>query len=375
MSNVLLKIYPELNLGDDLFLKIILERYPEAYFYVLANEHRYKDFEKKFQNLHIIDRLENINVLDRILLKFSKKLSVKKQGSIFRNFLKKQHGSVLKNVDCFVTIGGSMFIEKSDSIFQSNVQYYKFINASLPNIPKFYLGCNFGPYYSNEFVDDFRNIFSEATDLSFRDVSSKDILKLPEIRINPDIVFGMHYQKNKRMSDAVGLVLVDPRVKMANDKVDYTNYIDTISKLIRSLQEKGKVVSLFSFCKSEKDEDLINEIISLGIDKLQVVFYEGNIDVFLEEYSKMEFMVCGRFHSMILSMLYGQKILPLIYSEKMTNILSDVNFEGRTVNITNLNKASISEYLELLDTNEYNAKLVQKRAESHFEILDKYLNK
>lgn len=375
MSNVLLKIYPELNLGDDLFLKIILERYPEVYFYVLANKHRYKDFEKKFQNLHIIDRLENINVLDRLLLKFSKKLSVKKQGSIFRNFLKKQHGSILKNMDCFVTIGGSMFIEKSDSIFQSNVQYYKFINASLPNIPKFYLGCNFGPYYSNEFVDDFRNIFSEATDLSFRDVSSKDILKLPEIRINPDIVFGMHYQKNKRMSDAVGLVLVDPRVKMPNDKVDYTNYIDTISKLIRSLQEKGKVVSLFSFCKSEKDEDLINEIISLGIDKLQVVFYEGNIDGFLEEYSKMEFMVCGRFHSMILSMLHGQKILPLIYSEKMTNILSDVNFEGRTVNITNLNKASISEYLELLDTNEYNAKLVQKGAESHFEILDKYLNK
>lgn len=375
MNNVLLKIYPELNLGDDLFLKIILERYPETRFYILADKQRYKEYEKRFKNLSIIDRLENVNVLDRLLLKFSKKLSVKQQGNIFRNFLQKQHGSVLKSIDCFVTIGGSMFIEKRDATFQTNVHYYEFINASLKNIPKFYLGCNFGPYYSDKFVDVFRNIFSDAADLSFREVSSKDILKLSQIRINPDIVFGMHYQKSEQTKNSVGLVLVDPRVKMSNDKVSYVNYIDTISELIKSLQERGKIVYLFSFCKSEKDEDLINEMISLQIEKPQVVVYDGNIDTFLEEYAKMEFMVCGRFHSMILSMLYGQKILPLIYSEKMTNILYDVNFEGKTVSITDLNKASISEYLELLDTNKYSTELVQKKAEGHFEILDKYLNK
>src|SRR5690606_5263922 len=96
----------------------------------------------------------------------------------------------------------------------------------------------------------------------------------------------------------------------AREDVEDELYINKYVELIEYYQTKGYSIYLFSFCQDEGDEVIIERIFSrlnrtVNVEK---VFYNGNIDSFLNLFSKMSEMFCGRFHAMILGMLYGQSI-------------------------------------------------------------------
>ena len=48
-------------------------------------------------------------------------------------------------------------------------------------------------------------------------------------------------------------------------------------------------------------------------------------------------MIAIRFHSAILSDIYKIPFLPIVYSNKMQNLLDDMNFKGRSIDLNNLN--------------------------------------
>lgn len=372
-----LKIYPELNVGDDLFLSILLDRYSEVDFYLLANKSMYNKFIHEHPNLKIIDTLQNINLFDRLLLKLSTYFSESVQERVFKDYVKKQYGEKLLNTDFFVTIGGSMFIENKNDKINRSLLFYQVINTAFKNKPRYFIGCNFGPYYSDNFLNNFKVILGEATDLSFRDRESEDILKLPNLRINPDIVFGFKVETiPHKIPNSVGFVLVDPRIKMPNLEISYSHYVSEIQKLIGKYINNGSNVTLFSYCKKENDEVLINDVLAqkeLLNKNINVVKYEGELNSFIDQYSKMEMVFCGRFHSMILSMLFDQRMLPLIYSKKMTNILEDINFSGDVVELNSLNSEEHERYLQMARNNRYNIEELKKSANCHFEKIDQLI--
>lgn len=376
---ILLKTYPELNLGDDLFLKIILERYPNVHFKMLANKKQYGSFLSTYRNLDIIDRLEHISLFDRLILRtcISFKISNSLQEKIYKRFIKKQYGTAFHDSDLFVTIGGSMFIENSTDRVNKNIIFYDVINEYFAHKPKFYLGCNFGPYYSENFLNSFKNIFKQSQDLSFREQASKDILNIEDIRINPDIVFCMEniYTKTKK-EKSVGFVLVDPRIKKTDKKIDYKSYIESFKSIVDFYLRKNYSIHFFSFCKTENDEAVINDILDNNNTNsaIELILYNGDINTFLEKYSAVEAIYCGRFHSMILSMIFNQKILPIIYGEKMTNILPDVSFKGTFIDISNIEK-DVEVYHKYLYENEYDINELPQKANHHFINLDQLINK
>ena len=97
MKKVLLDMYLKKNLGDDLFLKIISERYPNIEFYIQPTT----DYEKSFfsKNIHFIR-----NNITRAINVFEKKFKI--ANSFITNVLKKKN-------DIFIVLGGSMFIENN----------------------------------------------------------------------------------------------------------------------------------------------------------------------------------------------------------------------------------------------------------------------
>ena len=69
---------------------------------------------------------------------------------------------------------------------------------------------------------------------------------------------------------------------------------------------------------------------------LHVVKYEGDIDNFLKQYNLMEYMVCARFHAMILSSIAMQKIYVMSYSKKIDRVIEDLDLALPVLHINEL---------------------------------------
>ncbi|MNR38780.1 Polysaccharide pyruvyl transferase [compost metagenome] len=108
--------------------------------------------------------------------------------------------------------------------------------------------------------------------------------------------------------------------------------------------------------------------------KIFKVFYDGDVSIFLEKYSQVQYMFCGRFHSLILSMLFGHKIFPLSYSSKMNNTLDDLGYRGNIIDLEKDYFVEVENLENQFNMNVYNIDNEQQSAKDHFLILDHFLN-
>ena len=81
-------------------------------------------------------------------------------------------------------------------------------------------------------------------------------------------------------------------------------------------------------------------------DKINVVKYRGDIDSFLNMYSKMEYMICIKFHAMILSTLFRQRKFVISYLSKLSNVNEDLKL---TNNFIDMNDVTSNTFLETSD--------------------------
>lgn len=367
---IFVNFYSEINLGDDLFIKILLERYSDVNFDIFAT----KEYERIFcmyKNFNIVENTTVVRLsfcqrviffLERLFFKkkFIEKLNLK-VSNIFN--------SKIGQGNIFLTIGGSMFIQRKKMPSYYDIVFYKY---ALQNFEKIiFLGCNFGPFTDKKYLDGYKEIFNKSIDVSFRDNNSKKMFEeFGNVRINPDIVFGLNFQSSNKKYKTIGFSIVNK-----GTIPDKGSYLRKFVELIKFYQKENYEIYLFSFCKSEGDEEIIEELLKLVDDKgdINKVFYDGDIEKFLKVYSSIEKMYCGRFHAMILSMLFEQKILPVVYSDKMTNVLKDIKFKGNAVKVENFHIFQVNEMNDYLENNSYNIDFQKQESEKHFEILDRVL--
>jgi colanic acid/amylovoran biosynthesis protein len=376
---VLLKLYAELNIGDDLFLRIILDRYPHISFYLNAKK-EYNVIAKEYKNLTVFqsDNTKTRNISFKIYKRcertlFPQKYKKNLQKDILNNTL-----NVIREVDMFVSIGGSVFMQPKKLPAYADIEYYKIIQENIKYT--FFIGGNFGPYSDLYYKKSYDEIFRKAIDVCFRENYSKGLFeKLENVRYAPDIVFSLgeevydFFDKEDRIKRSIGFCIINP--KSGNKNIDTEEYIHNYSLLISKFIEKKYSIKLFSFCGKGKDENVINRIYNKikSKDNIKKLFYSGDINNFMKEYASVESMFCGRFHSMILSMKLDQKIYPVIYSDKMMNVLKDIKYEGKYVYISDLGKLKLEEIEKDLYNNHFEISSEIKDAEKHFLVLDKYL--
>lgn len=369
--NILLKAYTKVNLGDDLFLKMIIERYPNTSFILRAPN----NYKKIFKNS------SNVVILDNFFVK-KNKLSYRIYNYILRNFFSKIYKrhivdniikteeELFKKTDAFVSIGGSIFMQSQLLPTYYDIEYYKIVEKYFDKT--FYLGCNFGPFLTLDFLNSYKRIFANATDVCFREKKSWELFaELENVRYSTDIVFGLKVQNKPKEINSVGFSIVG-----SGKLCDSIDYEDSYVKIIEFYQKEGYEIYLFSFCKAEGDEVTINKIFEKlnTKERVNLVFYNGDMEVFLDLYSKVEKVFCGRFHSMILSMLLNQKIYPITYSDKMINILSDIKYQGEFIEVQKLNKIEIEKVYDQIDKNKYDIDQIKDKAKDQFKILDLFIN-
>lgn len=124
------------NLGDDLFVRILCEKYPNTRFYILADE-QYKKKYHNITNLVVFSWKENkVRKVEKMLKPFG----------IDNGF----HWMLVRFCDAVIHIGGSVYTQHNDD-------WTDFYNADAFLAKKsrrlYQISGNFGPYTDKNFIE------------------------------------------------------------------------------------------------------------------------------------------------------------------------------------------------------------------------------
>lgn len=352
MKKILVSAYFAKNFGDDLFLKILFERYKNVEWTMNVYDKSYKEIFLKYPNVKIINT-------------FSHK--------IFRK-LKLERLSYNK-YDAIVFIGGSIFMEVENwkRTYSQTKKIFRYFDGK----PTFITGCNFGPFKSEEFFENYKELFVKSKDICFRDKYSYDLFSsLDNVRLAPDIIFQLKTKNVEKIKNSLGISVID--LKERTELLKYQNlYIEKIVDIIKEAIKREIKVTLFSFCEKQGDIEIIKEIAN-KIDRqdrnyIFIENYDGDIERFLDKFMTVENVIGTRFHACILSQVFGQGLYPIIYSNKTYNVLKDIDLLDEYTYIKDIENLSEKHVLDTISQNKIQDDKIFLEAEKQFEGLDKYV--
>lgn len=365
-TRVLLSAYTQLNLGDDLLIKSIVEKYPNTLF-VIPCRKEYESFLSFYKNVIQVN-LNSwlVSYIDRFFRKFEAS-SFYALNSLLLRLLDLKY-----RFTHYIVIGGSIFMESSSKnkgldVLRSYVRVKKILN----NAKLDFIGCNFGPCISNQYRQNIYKVFLLADDVCFRDRTSyESFSKITNIRLGNDVVLESliipKVKKKKRIG--ISLISLKERSFLASLAESYRK---KIAEIISFFVDKQYEVVLFSFCKHLGDLEEA-EAIRSSLNNFQTVSiysYEGNIDEALHCFGEMEYVVASRFHAIILGMLFNTNVFPIAYSNKAKEMLNDYGLWNENYDIRHFVDLDIQEVLRYF----VSCYKIETR-ESQFKTLNSQLN-
>lgn len=363
MKKIFVDVYLAYNLGDDLFLDILSKKYPKAEFTVNYVGRDYDEFIAKYKNV----KRRKYTLLDKVL----QKLKIKDTLTNYKN--------IAESHDAMIFIGGSIFRDESyhESLYRDRINIIDEFNKL--DKPVFILGSNFGPYTREKFFKDYKEFFARCKDVCFRDTYSYNLFKdMKNVRCEPDIVFQLDLDrfKNSEKKDIIGFSIID--VNHKDGLAQYENeYIKSHIKSIELLVSKGYRCCLISFCEKEGDLQAINKILeNLSIETnkyVDVYEYNGNLEDSFNIISEFKLFIAARFHANIIAQLLEVPILPVIYSDKTSNMLRDINLDNLMITMDNLNDMYNKSVLERAFKNKVDLYDIKAQSIKQFDGLTQYI--
>lgn len=364
MKKIFLYAYDKQNLGDDLFIKTITSRYPKVKFYLWSNKQNQDNF-KEIKNLKVIDANGKfVRFLQRIRPSLV---------SRYKNWLKRR-------ANALVYIGGSIFME-----YEAWKQYMEGWEYDVNNFPMYALGCNFGPYQTEEYRVAMANVFEKMQDICFRDTYSKNLFKdVSNVRQAPDILFSYPISKIPVDEKRIFISVIDCAGRDEGDSAKLSqyedSYINNLTTLLTEYLKNGYMLTLASFCKIEGDENAIKKLRKkMGVadddTRVQNLFYDGvNDNELLASLASAKYVISTRFHGVILALVAGRPVLPILYSDKTVHVLEDMGFNGVVLDLRQEETISFDKVQEnFLNFNFPNVDELRERSVGHFMVLDQII--
>ena len=361
---VLTRAYLNENLGDDLFVYILCNRYPNIKFSIVG-ENQFSGITKEIANLKFISEDAKHNKIINKIYKSCQKIKGQKvcnrREIAMYNILSRFYS---ENV--FVT--GSYFIQNPEWFEMEDAKWY----SSRPHI----LGCNFGPYDDEKYFIEHKKQFAKCKEIGFRESYSYDMFKeLSNVFCAPDLVFAL--DSTSIESDDNGEYIISV-VNLAKDNDEHlmklqTKYVQLLVDIISELRKKNQKVTLMSFCSRQGDDEVIEEVLS-KLDSPEGVstFYyaQQGIVKSLEKIKGCKGIVASRYHAMILGFLFDKDVLPVSYSKKMNNVLEDLKYDGTVLNVSDVmpKNTDVSDLFGKLDKTMLNETV--EKTQQHFKMLD-----
>lgn len=314
MNRVFIHAYLQGNLGDDLFVRLLCQRYRNTEFCVMAHP----DYQERFKDL------KNCKVYSensKIIL-FINNVFAKCCGS--RGFWK----MLIRSAKAVVHIGGSSFVQHFDdwSAFYETDLYLAEKSKGL-----YLIGANFGPYTDDRYLTAYHSLFQKYKGISFRDSRSYNLFSdIEQVSWAPDVIFNLKTEKRpKRRKILLAPVHLGSRTGKYDISSYEADYVAFHTRMIRHYLAKEYEITLISFCPVEGDgiavQNIWDSLTEKEREKIRCVAYEKRVDDILYEFSESSVVIGTRFHSVILGLIAGCKVLPIIYNVKTENVLKDLH--------------------------------------------------
>ena len=351
------------NYGDDLFVLMLANRFPNITFHINGVR----------ENLIAFQNQKNIVMhYDTFCLKAVNKIGKK--------ILKKDINFIRRARKCeaVIYIGGSLFIQPEERKLESYYLFNK--NLSIAGKPFIIMGANFGPYRDNEFLDFFKREFRGYYGISLRDRASYDLFsELNNVIYAPDILFNIQqlYKdiQSKREDSQKYIVFSLYGRKELKDKESYiVNIVRKISQYI----DAGYHIKLISMCECQGDLAVCNEVKDRISQKsyVEIINYDGNPETVVGCIANAEFVIGSRFHAVVTALAYRVPVLPIIYSNKTLNMLKDIGYAGKYIDINETNKLDF-EFTEMsrCTDNAVDINQISQESNKHFAGFESILVK
>lgn len=365
MKTIMIYAYSQFNLGDDLFIQILCQRYPHIQFKLYAP----RKYNRVFKHLHNLTIIPSDFFLYRGINYIIRKLGINMY--FIRRYVAKQSQAM-------VYIGGSLFIQSNDWEAQLKILQEMQIDGK----PFFLIGANFGPYQTDEFYYAHKQLFQTYTDICFRDTYSYQLFNdLPNVRLAEDVVFLLNNQQSIKRMDHKPLIVISVINPSNREELAHKDevYYEKIKELIIHFIQHDYQIVLMAFCTYEKDQEAIEAIHQLlphhVTQHVSTHIYEGDIDQALQTITKADLVIATRFHAMILGWVYEKPVFPIVYSDKMLHVMKDVNFTGSYVDFDSLTLLTPETVISSMQTNMIDLSHRVENAQQQFTKLDEYLSK
>ena len=314
MKKVFIHAYAAGNLGDDLLIRILCERYPKVQFRICA-DNSYKERFRDICNLTVYSPEDRyVRRLDRLAGRIR---------HTDRGFWK----WMLKTSCATVHIGGSVFVQHQDD-FTDAFRLDEELSARSRRI--YVIGANFGPYEDEQYLKSYRELFKRYQGICFRDKYSAGLFSdLPQVRCAPDVVF--NYQTDIQRAQKRQVLFSFFFMKNRQGKWGISRhdgeYKAFIAELADAYLKKGYDIKFISFCRFQGDEEAIRDIRKLMKDpdsgRTSVCCYDRDLRECMESFTESEIVIGTRFHSVILGWIMGKRVLPIVYDLKTKHTLDD----------------------------------------------------
>lgn len=341
MKKVFIHAYTEQNLGDDMFIEYLCNRYPTVDFYIFC-KNCYETALSKISNLNILKHTEYHFSTDFYLQ---------------------------------IIIGGSIFMQSvNKGIFK---KYSSDKKNKIFDVPTYIIGANFGPYKSIFFRLLYKHWFKSIDGIVFRDRYSYDLFRLNNMAWAPDILFNYNLPdiSTKRI---VSISCIKQNFRSGLNDYNEDLYFQKLAEVAEIYSRLGFSINLAAFSKAQEDDiaaKMIYNFLSPQAKSMtEISIYQGNIDTFLKKLLSSSYIIGTRFHSVILGWNAGIPVFPICYNSKLKNAIDSYEFKGNYVDISKICDIDFS-YIDLNRTVEIgvDTKKLKKEANNHFLILDELL--
>lgn len=350
------------NLGDDVFFDMLFKRYPNTLFYILGGSD-YTQFFARYANVRFYDMSRPMIVK---INKLGKKMGI---DNLFEIIL-------LDATDAAMHIGGSIYQQIAD--WETDLKQRKRRNRSFKGF--FAISNNFGPYSTEGYIKFWRRQFKSFDDICFRDYYSYNLFStISSVRYAPDLLFSYKTSVPAVQKKQVAVSVIDPRFRVRNFTEEQSAaYEDKIIELCEYYAANGYGIKLLGFCTLEEDDReiarLYDRLSENAKKKTQTLCYTDNIDAIMTALKESEKVIATRFHAMILGYIFSKKVLPIVYSNKMSNVIDDLNLSFNYVRLEGIEKYSCAELDERAKAiYPEEIKEVSEQADKQFEGFDRYI--
>ena len=309
MSNLSIQLsgYFDNNFGDDYMMKIIVNSLPEIKF--------------------VIDENETVNpvICEEHNVRTEKITS------------KAQYPKLL-------VTGCGFMINSKAALFTELVYFLK-----QKHIGDYCLGCNIEPLDNCIKRWLIRNKLNKFKLIVCRDKKSllwlcENVTK-PQKEYLPDILFGLpdEWLSDKKTEDKLGISLIH----RDGDSNDCRYYKEMASIADFWIEKNGRGVILMAFNSGSEDDIYSCECVKKLMkhpEKAEILIHKRGREIF-EAYSKCSKIIGARFHSAVLAIKMGLPFLPIVYREKMRNLIADLAYPVYGCEIEKIDLKSIKDFL------------------------------